>query len=204
MTAASVPGVKAGSLITQLRLVAYIRARRDGEEWLSRCPAHRDRRERLRFRDGKSGLELECLDGCSPDRIFAALGMPAVRRAVAADDPQRADAEASAPRLAGSSPHDSDESPGLVQRRSATAMSAGHRHRLGDWTCPSGNTVEVFITGDAADVSGPSHLWFEWDEAPPLKPEDEAFYVSVVRPEVIRLAQQYLKRPGRVAVVVLR
>jgi hypothetical protein len=73
------------------------------------------------------------------------------------------------------------------------------RIRLGSWRCPSGNSCDVFHR------SGPGvgHLDFEWDSPPPLTPADHVYYVLVIRPAVLRLAQEYLERPGRVIVATL-
>jgi hypothetical protein len=70
--------------------------------------------------------------------------------------------------------------------------------RLGDWTAPSGNNVEVYYRplGD-----GLATLDMEWDKAPPLLPADEVFYLGVIRPAVVRLAMEYTERIG--AAVVL-
>ena len=52
---------------------------------------------------------------------------------------------------------------------------------IGSWTCPSGNSVDVLLS---QDPKGMGHLWFQWDDPPPLTPEDEAHYFRVIRPAV--------------------
>jgi hypothetical protein len=74
-------------------------------------------------------------------------------------------------------------------------MSATVRVRLGDWTCPSGNNVQAFLDQGVLEMA--------WDTPPPLSPIDEAFYHSVIRPDVVRLAKEYSERTGRVLVVTL-
>jgi hypothetical protein len=72
------------------------------------------------------------------------------------------------------------------------------RVRLGDWTCPSGNGVEVYyrLIGD-----GFAALELEWDEPPPLQAADEVFYLGVIRPAVMRLVAEYTEQTGRAVVV---
>jgi len=52
---------------------------------------------------------------------------------------------------------------------------------LGSWTLPSGNSCDVSVN---QDTSGNIHVWFAWDSPPPFRTEDEAYYQSVVVPEV--------------------
>jgi len=69
--------------------------------------------------------------------------------------------------------------------------------RLGSWTCPSGDSCDVVLVpkGDTVAVE------VRWNEAPPLRLEDAVFYVGVIRPAIVRLAQEYLECPGRALVV---
>jgi hypothetical protein len=70
---------------------------------------------------------------------------------------------------------------------------------LGDWTCPSGNNVEAFYVAlDGAQ----GMLELEWDTPPPLLPGDEAYYLAVIRPAVVRLAAEYTETTGRILVVM--
>ena len=64
--------------------------------------------------------------------------------------------------------------------------------------CPSGNNVEVFFRsiGD-----GFGALELEWDDPPPLQAADEAYYVSVIRPAVVRLVAEYTERTGSTVVL---
>jgi hypothetical protein len=71
-------------------------------------------------------------------------------------------------------------------------------HRLGSWTCPSGNSVDV----DLVPVSGlMSTLEFRWDQAPPLRPVDEVYYRAVILPDVTRRVAEYKELVGNVLVV---
>jgi hypothetical protein len=72
------------------------------------------------------------------------------------------------------------------------------RVRLGDWTCPSGNNVEVFyrLIGD-----GFAALELEWDGPPPLQPADEVYYLDVIRPAVVRLVAEYTEQTGCAVVI---
>ncbi len=74
------------------------------------------------------------------------------------------------------------------------------RVRLGDWTCPSGNNVEVFFrpVGDGLAV-----LDMEWDAPPPLTPADDSYYRRVVRPAVTARVAEYTERTGRALVAEL-
>jgi hypothetical protein len=59
---------------------------------------------------------------------------------------------------------------------------------LGSWLFPSGNTCEAVLRIQA----GRFHVWFAWDDPPPLSPGDEDFYLRVVIPDVSRRALQFL------------
>jgi hypothetical protein len=69
------------------------------------------------------------------------------------------------------------------------------RVRLGDWTCPSGNNVVASIPFGSAIVE------MAWDTPPPLKPADEAYYLTVIQPAVARLVSEYTERTGRILVI---
>jgi hypothetical protein len=73
------------------------------------------------------------------------------------------------------------------------------RHRLGDWTCPSGNNVEAWLETRG---NRQAEIRLAWDVPPPLNHEDEAFYIALIRPQVIRLAAEYLEEPCRKALVI--
>jgi hypothetical protein len=68
---------------------------------------------------------------------------------------------------------------------------------LGSWTCPSGNSCDVVLVPKGETVT----VEIRWDEPPPLRLEDAGFYVTIVRPAVVRLAQEYLECPGRALIV---
>jgi hypothetical protein len=74
------------------------------------------------------------------------------------------------------------------------------RVRLGSWTCPSGNSVDVFVGEPLADRV--ARLRFEWETPPPLPPADEIFYRGVILPEVQARFAEFQERPvGRGLVV---
>jgi hypothetical protein len=68
--------------------------------------------------------------------------------------------------------------------------SAEQGVRLGSWVFPSGNSCEAVLR---IDDQGRRHVRFAWDDPPPLSAADEAFYLSVVVPEV---AQRALRLTG--------
>jgi len=75
------------------------------------------------------------------------------------------------------------------------------RARLGTWTTPSGNSVDVFIGPAARSRHLHRHLHFEWDRFP-LTPSDEIYYVTAILPTVTKLAREYLEIVGPAVVVV--
>jgi hypothetical protein len=68
------------------------------------------------------------------------------------------------------------------------------RIRLASWTCPSGNSVDVFFR---QEVAGVEHVDLEWDEPPPLRPADEAYYLTVILPGIERAAAAQRDRSVR-------
>lgn len=70
------------------------------------------------------------------------------------------------------------------------------RHRLGTWRCPSGNSVDVFLTGRGRF----RELKLEWDTFP-LRAEDELYYKLVVLPAIARRVREYLEIVGPALVV---
>jgi hypothetical protein len=74
------------------------------------------------------------------------------------------------------------------------------REALGSWTCPSGNSVDVFLRHEAP---GLEHLEFEWDTPPPLlRPDDRAYYLAVILPAVHRRIAEFQERPVGAAIVL--
>jgi len=66
------------------------------------------------------------------------------------------------------------------------------RVRLGSWTCPSGNSVDV----DLVPVSeGVASLAFAWDDPPPLSPDDARYYRGTIMPAVIRRVAEFTETP---------
>ena len=51
---------------------------------------------------------------------------------------------------------------------------------IGQWICPSGNRVDAQLQEPGSEVT------FCWDT--PLTPEDQAYYIRVIRPEAVRKA----------------
>ena len=56
-------------------------------------------------------------------------------------------------------------------------------HTIGKWTCPSGNQVDAQFTPN--NHKG-GEVTFLWDEGPPLTPDDEVYYLQVIRPHITR------------------
>ena len=69
------------------------------------------------------------------------------------------------------------------------------RVKLGSWTCPSGNSLDVYLEPDVGD--GLRHATLEWDSPPPLDDADLIHYLGVVLPALSQRAQEYLGAPGR-------
>jgi hypothetical protein len=69
------------------------------------------------------------------------------------------------------------------------APAASPRTKVGSWQCPSGNTCDAFVGRDRA---GLMRITFEWETPPPLRPEDEVFYLGVIMPAIHRhLAERF-------------
>ncbi len=62
------------------------------------------------------------------------------------------------------------------------------RIKIGSWTCPSGNSCDVTFERDSR---GMGHCVLAWDSPPPLSPEDHAYYLNVVVPEIARRAELF-------------
>lgn len=74
-------------------------------------------------------------------------------------------------------------------------------HRLGDWTIPGPqNNVIAYYVDPRED--GSAGLRLEWDNPPPLTLDDEAFYLTVIRPQVLERLADYLDRPLGLGLVV--
>ena len=71
------------------------------------------------------------------------------------------------------------------------------RHRLGTWSMPSGNSVDVDVIGEGSL----RQIAFFWDRLP-LTIGDEVFYETVILPAVIRRSSEYLELVGPALVVV--
>jgi hypothetical protein len=62
--------------MTAAAVAARLRARRTGDRWMARCPAHDDRRASLSIAAGAEGrVLLHCHAQCSPEAICAAAGL---------------------------------------------------------------------------------------------------------------------------------
>lgn len=73
------------------------------------------------------------------------------------------------------------------------------RHRLGTWTCPSGNNVIAYYRRDAQALV---HIDMEWDTPPPLRAADEVFYIAEIIPAIHRRVREFTETPGGPAVWV--
>ena len=92
--------------MTAAELAQRLNARRSGQGWSSKCPAHPDRTPSLSIREGADGrVLLKCFAGCSPEGIVAALGIrmsdlfpeASKREEGSATAPQAKETEASKP-----------------------------------------------------------------------------------------------------------
>jgi len=75
------------------------------------------------------------------------------------------------------------------------------RVALGSWSCRSGNSVDVYLGANGGDGQRPLEL--RWDSPPPLSAADQLDYDLRILPAVVRRAQEYLEKGGRVLVVGL-
>jgi hypothetical protein len=57
------------------------------------------------------------------------------------------------------------------------------RRKIGSFTCPSGNSVDV---SQELDEAGNTHTWLEWDSPPPLSADDYAYYQTQIRPKLVQ------------------
>ena len=61
------------------------------------------------------------------------------------------------------------------------------KHVIGTFKCPSGNVVDVYASRDGGVI-------MEWDEPPPLSPDDECYYRDVIMPAVMAsISEHHLK-----------
>jgi hypothetical protein len=72
------------------------------------------------------------------------------------------------------------------------------RHRLGDWTCPSGNNCIAYYVGGQ-----PPTVLVAWDSPPPFSREDQAYYDAVIQPALVARITEYTEQLGRGLVVKL-
>jgi hypothetical protein len=57
-------------------LVSRLQAKRNGQGWMAKCPAHDDRTPSLSINEGRDGRALlKCHTGCNTDDVLAALGI---------------------------------------------------------------------------------------------------------------------------------
>ncbi len=75
------------------------------------------------------------------------------------------------------------------------------RVKLGDWRCPSGNSVDVFLEPDAGGRV--RQITLEWDTPPPLVAVDHRYYLLEILPGLTNRARKYLERPGPALALVL-
>jgi hypothetical protein len=79
-------------------------------------------------------------------------------------------------------------------------VSRTGRVLLGAWTCPSGNSCNVYFRRERPGVE---HLEFEWDRMP-LSPTDQIHYLGRLLPRIAQRLAEYLEKPvGRTVVVAL-
>jgi hypothetical protein len=70
---------------------------------------------------------------------------------------------------------------------------------IGSWTCPSGNSCDVFLRRGGP---GLEYVDLLWDAPPPLQPADERFYFDVILPELHQRVAETLELPAAPAVYV--
>lgn len=84
-------------------------------------------------------------------------------------------------------------------KRAHRSVSADARRFVGAWTCPSGNSVDVFVRYE----SGVGFVSLEWDTPPPLwLATDRAYYLETILPDVNRRLAEIQERPVGPAAVV--
>src|SRR5438309_1969081 len=69
--------------MTAAELATRLDAKRVGDTWMARCPAHDDHDPSLAIKDGDKGVVLHCHAGCNQDAVLAAL--PVEKRDLFAD-----------------------------------------------------------------------------------------------------------------------
>lgn len=74
----------------------------------------------------------------------------------------------------------------------------GEVFSLGAWDLPSGNRLEIFITGD--DTTSMRRLRLRWDRYPPLE-EDGIYLLELLRGEIPSRLSEYLEVPPGEAVM---
>lgn len=72
------------------------------------------------------------------------------------------------------------------------------RQLIGSWTCPSGNSVDVFLNMAPGDTPTRTGLAAEWDRFPPSR-KDGRHWQTVILPEV---AEAVVKVTGLRTLVV--
>lgn len=75
------------------------------------------------------------------------------------------------------------------------SRSTSKRHRLGTWTCPSGNNVIAYFRRDPKVPQVPL-LELEWDTPPPLAAADELYYQVEIVPAIDRLVREFTETAG--------
>lgn len=73
------------------------------------------------------------------------------------------------------------------------------RVALGSWTCPSGNSCDVFLRPEAPGID---QIMFEWDAPPPLLPADERYYFETILPELTGRIAELKERPLEPTLVI--
>src|SRR5437899_8458002 len=69
--------------MTDAELATQLDAKRVGDTWMARCPAHDDHNPSLAIKDGDRGVVLHCHAGCRQEAVLAAL--PVEKRDLFAD-----------------------------------------------------------------------------------------------------------------------
>ena len=134
-------------------LAALPDAKRNGKDWIARCPAHDDRRPSLSIAQGDDGRALlHCHAGCSNEDIVAALGWTMTQLMPPATGPHRGRGDPRIKKAPAGRPRARKKLPTVYQ--SAHDAIAALERQLGprskEWTyqAADGNPVGVIVRWD--------------------------------------------------------
>src|SRR5262245_42397802 len=156
--------------MTAEELAQRLNARRSGEGWKAKCPAHDDRTPSLSINEGTGGrVLLNCFAGCQPEDIVAALGLT-MRDLFPVNE--------TIPRLAALSPLEYDK------QRKAGASSLGCKV----------STLDSLVEAARPRMDNAKLQGFEV-ALPDVEPWPEAVDGATVLNEVVNVVSEYLVLP---------